>query len=287
MGAIIHRELKNYFQTPLGYIFMGLFLIVAGFFFAYGNLFSRNPNFVGFLSNIVFIYLFAVPLLTMRLISEERRQRTDQLLLTSPISIPAIVVGKFLAAFIVFLFTVVVTVLYAVVTGIYGNLALSETIGGYIGFILIGGSFIAIGVLISSVAENQVTSAFFTFFALLFVWLIELVKQILPADPVSGIIFAVLGAIAIGLYFFFSTRAVVVGILVAAVGVAAVVVIYLVNSSVFAGLIENVLNWFSLINRFENFSLGILRLDAVVYYLSFMAVFLFISIRMIEKKRWA
>ncbi len=287
MGAIIQRELKNYFQTPLGYIFMGLFLIVSGFFFSYGNLVTRNPNFVSFLSNIIFIYIFAVPLLTMRLISEERRQRTDQLLLTSPITVPAIVLGKFLAAFIVFLFTVLVTVLYATVVGIYGNLAIAETIGGYLGFILIGGSFISIGVLISSVTESQVTAAFFTFFGLLFVWLIELVKQIVPVDPVSGIIFAVVAAIGVGLYFYFSTRTLLVGIIAAAVGVAAVLVVYVVNSALYAGLIENVLNWFSLINRFENFSLGILRLDSVVYYVSFMAVFLFLAMRIIEKKRWA
>ena len=95
MIAILKRELKSYFLTPIGYLYMGFFLLVAGVFFAFGNLFTRSSYFTSFLGGILFVYLFAIPLLTMRLFSEERRQKTDQLLLTSPISVVEIVLGKY------------------------------------------------------------------------------------------------------------------------------------------------------------------------------------------------
>lgn len=286
MRAIIGRELRSYFQTPVGYIYMGLFLLVTGFFFSFGNLLNGSSYFTNFLGSILFLYLFAVPLLTMRLLSEERRQRTDQLLLTSPITVTEIVLGKFFAAFVVYLLTLVVTVLYALVVGIFGDLAVWETVGGYIGFVLLGSSFIAVGVLISAVSENQVSAAFFTFFALLVVWFLNLVKSVAPQDVVSGTVFAAALLVALALYFFFNTRSWIATGAVAVVGVAAIVVIHLVNPALFEGLIARTINWFSLIDRFDSFTLGLLKLEEIAFYISFTAVFLFVTVRIIEKRRW-
>jgi ABC-2 type transport system permease protein len=285
--AIMTRELRTYFQTPIGYIFMGLFLLVSGFFFTFGNLMSGSSYFTSFLQSILFLYLFAVPLLTMRLISEERRQRTDQLLLTSPITVTDIVLGKFFAAFIVYLLTLVVTALYAIVVGIFGDLAVWQTVGGYIGFALLGASFISVGVLVSAVSENQVSSAFFTFFALLLIWFLNLVKSVAPTDPVSSTVFA--AAIVIGLagFFFANTRSWVTAGAVTLVGAATIAVLHFVQPDVFNGLIVEVLDWFSLLERFDSFTLGVIELEEVVFYLSFTAIFLFVTVRMIEKRRWA
>ncbi|MFW5742001.1 MAG: ABC transporter permease [Spirochaetota bacterium] len=287
MTAILTRELRTYFQTPIGYIFMGLFLLVSGFFFTFGNLMSGSSYFTSFLQSILFLYLFAVPLLTMRLISEERRQRTDQLLLTSPITVTDIVLGKFFAAFIVYLLTLVVTGLYAIVVGIFGDLAVWQTVGGYIGFALLGASFISVGVLVSAVSENQVSSAFFTFFALLLIWFLNLVKSVAPTDPVSSTIFA--AAIVIGLagFFFANTRSWITAGAVTLAGAATIVVLHLVQPDVFNGLIVEVLDWFSLLERFEAFTLGVIELEELVFYLSFTSIFLFVTVRMIEKRRWA
>lgn len=287
MRAILVRELRTYFQTPIGYIFMGLFLLVAGFFFTFGNLLSGSSYFTSFLGSILFLYLFAVPLLTMRLLSEERRQRTDQLLLTSPITVSDIVLGKFFAALIVYLITLLVTVLYAVVVGAYGDLAVWETVGGYIGFVLLGASFISVGVLISAISENQVSSAFFTFFALLVIWFINLVKSVAPLDTISGTIFAAALGVGLALYVFFNTRSWIASAAVAVVAAAVIVVIHLINGALFEGLITKVLDWFSLIDRFDSFNLGLLKLREVVFYLSFTSVFLFLTIRIVEKRRWA
>jgi ABC-2 type transport system permease protein len=287
MGAVIKRELNNYFRTPLGYIIMGLFLLVTGLFFALMNLFGRNPDFGQFLQSVWIVYLFAVPLLTMRLISEERNQQTDQLLFTSPIRLVDVVGGKFIAAFVVFLLTLVVTALYAVIIAVYGELAFWETLGAYIGFILLGGCFISIGVLVSALTENQVTAAFFTFFVLLFIWLLDVVKQYVPADPGFGIAFAYVIAVGIGALIFLNTRSWLIGVAVAVLGGIAVTVGVIVDTGIYQGLITDVLNWFSLLERFNDFVLGVLKLDVVVFYLSFIGVFLYLTVRILEKRRWA
>jgi ABC-2 type transport system permease protein len=287
MIAIFKRELANYFRTPLGYIFMGLFLLITGFFFAYGNLLSGNPYFTSFISNILFIFLLAVPLLTMRLLSEDRRLRTDQLLLTTPIKVTDIVMGKYMAAMTVYIITLLFTVLYAVVIGVFGEIIVSEVFGAYVGMILLGSCFISIGILISGSTDNQVTSAFFTFFGLLFIWLIELVKQVAPQELLAGILFASFAVLALAAYLFMNSRSLLLSGLVVILGAVAIVVGFLIDPGVFPPLISNVLDWFSLLERFNDFTLGILPLDAAVFYVSFTAVFLYLTIRLIEKRRWA
>ncbi len=287
MIAIMIREFRTYFQTPVGYVFMGLFLLVAGFFFTFGNLMNNSSYYTSFLGNILFLYLFAVPLLTMRLLSEERRQRTDQLLLTSPITVVDIVLGKFFAAMLVFLVTLLVTVLYAVVVGIFGDLAVWQTVGGYIGFALLGSSFIALGILVSAVSENQVSAAFFTFFALLFIWFLNLVKTVAPTDPTASTIFAAALVLGLAGFFFANTKSWIASGAVVLLGAAAIVVLHLLHPPFFNGLIPDVLDWFSLLDRYDGFTLGLLKLQEVVFYLSFTSIFLFVTIRMVEKRRWA
>lgn len=287
MFAIITRELRTYFQTPIGYVFMGLFLVISGFFFTIGNLFSGSSNYSSFLQSILFIYLLAVPLLTMRLLSEERRQRTDQLLLTSPITVAQIVLGKFFAAFGVFLVTLVVTIAYAVVVGIFGDLAVWQTVGGYIGFTFLGAAFISVGILVSTVSENQVASAFFTFFALLLIWFLNLIKTIVPTDPIASTVFAAVLVLGLAAFFFLNTRSWIVSGIVGVIGAIAIVALHLVQPSVFDGLIPNVLDWFSLLERFQGFGLGLLKVEDIAFYVSFTAAFLFVTIRLIEKRRWS
>jgi len=286
MIAILKRELKSYFLTPIGYIYMGFFLLVAGVFFAFGNLFTRSSYFTSFLGGILFVYLFAIPLLTMRLFSEEKRQRTDQLLLTSPVSIPEIVLGKFLAAFVVYLITLAVTVMYAVVVGVYGDLALWETIGSYIGFIFLGASYISVGVLISAGTENQLTSALVSFFSLLLIWLIDPISQSLPADLVVGMIFAGFLVAAAGLYLYLNTKNLYLVLAAAIIGAIVITAFYFIDKGIYIGFIRKCLAWFSLNKRYENFSMGMLKIDSLVFYLSFTGFFLFLTVRIIEKRRW-
>ena len=286
MLAIFKREIKAYFLTPIGYLFMGLFLLLTGVFYFFDNLLSQSSQYTGFLGSILLIYLFAIPLLTMRLFSEEKRQKTDQLLLTSPVSITGIVAGKFLAALAVYCGTLLVTVAYAVVIAVYGDLETWGTVGSYIGFVFLGACYISVGIFVSAVTENQLTAALVSFFTLMFIWLIDPVSQMIPTDTKSGIISAAVLLAAVLLFLFLNTRnwIIVLGALI--LGGLAIGGVYLFKQDVFFGFIQKFLGWFSLNRRYQPFTMGLLKFDSLLYYVSFSGLFLFLTVRLIEKRRW-
>jgi ABC-2 type transport system permease protein len=288
MLAIFRRELRAYFASPIGFVFVGFFILIAGVFFAISNLLSGNPTFTGVLSSLTFIFLFLVPILTMRLISEETRQKTDQLLITSPLSITGIVLGKYLAAVGVFLITLLITVLFPVIMSFFALLGLGwwEIIGGYIGFFLMGCAFIAVGLFFSSLTDNQLVAAMETFAALLLIWILDFVAQSVPSDPVSGLVFLALLAVGLVALVFFSTRNAAAAVVTFVLAAAVVVLLFVFTRTFFTGLIAKILSWFSLLKRYGDFGLGILSLSPIVYYISFSGAFVFLTIRMIEKRRW-
>ncbi|MCL2130373.1 MAG: ABC transporter permease, partial [Treponema sp.] len=247
---------------------------------------SQRSQFTGFLGSILMICLFIVPILTMRLFSEEKKQKTDQLLLTSPVSITGIVGGKFLAALAVYCSALLITVLYAIVIAIYGDLEGWETLGSYIGFVFLGASYISVGIFISAITENQLTSALVSFFALFFIWLIDPISQMVPSDTNSGIISAIVLLAVLLLFLYLNTRnwIIVLGALI--LGGLAIGALYLWKRNVFPGFLQKFLGWFSLNRRYQPFSLGLLKLDALFYYASFSGFFLFLTVRLIEKRRW-
>ena len=293
MISIFKREIKAYFVTPIGCLYMGLFLLITGIYFTFSNLFSQSSYYSNFLGSILFIYLFAIPLLTMRLFSEEKRQRTDQLLLTSPISIPEIVCGKFLAALALYAMSLVVTVLYAVIIAIYGDLMIWETLGSYIGFLFLGACYISVGVFVSASTENQLTAALVTFFTLFVIWLIDPISQMVPSDALAGVISAGVLAFIVVLFLFLNTRNWFIVLVTAVVSAAVILFLYFfvqgyyyVFRNIYSGFLQNFLGWFSLNRRYQNFSMGLLKFDALIYYVSFSGLFLFLTIRLIEKRRW-
>ena len=293
MIAIFKRELKAYFVTPMGCLYMGLFLLITGIFFTFNNLFSRSSHYTGFLGSILFIYLFAIPLLTMRLFSEEKRQKTDQLLLTSPISITQIVCGKFLAALAVYAMTLIITILYAVLIDVYGDLLIWETVGSYIGFLFLGACYIALGVFVSASTENQITAALVTFFSLFVIWLIDPIAQMVPTEASAGAISAGALAFIVVLFLFINTRNWFITLVTAVISAAVILFLYFyvqgwyyIYRNIFNGFLQNFFGWFSLNRRYQHFSMGLLKFDALLYYVSFISLFLFLTVRIIEKRRW-
>jgi len=288
MLAVFRRELRAYFASPIGFVFVGFFILIAGVFFAISNLLSGNPTFTGVLSSLTFIFLFLVPILTMRLISEETRQKTDQLLITSPLSITGIVVGKYLAAVGVFVITLLITVLFPVIMSFFALLGLGwwEILGGYIGFLLMGCAFISVGLFFSSLTDNQLIAAMETFAALLLIWILDFVAQSVPSDPVSGLVFLALLGVGLVALVFFSTRNTAAAFVSFVLAAAVVVLLFVFSRSFFTGLIAKILSWFSLVKRYSDFGMGILSLSPIVYYISFSGAFVFLTIRMIEKRRW-
>ncbi len=234
MLAIFKRELKSYFYSPIGYIFVGFFLLLSGYFFATGNLMSLIADMKMVFGNLSIVFLFLVPILTMRLISEEKKSKTDQLLLTSPVSLTGVVIGKYLAAVAVFLISLLITGVYPIILYIFSSPSLGEILAGYLGFFLMGSAFIAIGLFISSMTENQVISAVASFGVLLLLWLIDMIVPFIQ-NP----------------------------------------------------FIARAIEWLSILRRFQDFTLGILSLSPIVYYVSFSVAFVFLTVRVLEKRRWS
>ncbi|MGI6777968.1 MAG: ABC transporter permease [Acetivibrionales bacterium] len=232
MGAIFLKEFRSYFNSPIAYIVIGLFILLTSIFFT-PFLFYRMGDFTYNLPTMGFILIFVIPVLTMRLIAEDRKNGTEVLLVTSPVSITGIVMGKYLASLCVFLIMTCITFIYPVILLLFGAKFTVQLVGGYIGFVLLGASFIAVGEFASSLTENQVVAVIIGFASLLVMWI---------ADALAGVV---------------------------------------------GGFGAKVLNWFSLMSRYEEFNQGILALSPVVYYLSFIAVFLFLTTRVIEKRRWS
>ena len=286
MLAIFNKEFKGYFKSPIGYVFMAYFLVMFGFFFLMLNLLPGNPDYSQVLSNITLIILFGVPLITMRLLTEETKLKTDQLILTSPIKVSGFVVGKFLAAVAVFSLTTLITVLQPLALRTFGSLPVAKIAGGYIGVLLLGTTFIAIGLFLSSLTENQIVAAIATFAVFLFLLCIDCIVQALPKDRNSSVVFACILAILIAGIIYIAIKDVYISGIVGVLGVIGVLAVYFIKREAYDGFIARIFNWFSLMNRYYDFSMGIFDLGSVIYYLSFSTIFVFLTIQMVEKRRW-
>ncbi len=235
MSAIYKREMRVYFTSPIGYIFIAIFYAVNGALFSYFTLQNgENSNVASYFVTLLYVFIIVIPLLTMKLFSEEKKLRTEQLLLSAPVSLSSMVCAKFFAAYTMFAGTFLVSSL----TGFlalyqYGKPNTAVLVGNVLGILLIGGAFIAIGVFLSSLTENQLVSAISTI--------------------------AVIAALLFLSYF---------------------------NQYIGSSAVRTVLNWFSIFSRFADFSYGILNINSLLYYASVMFVFLFLTVRVYERKRW-
>jgi len=288
MTTIYVKEIRAYFTQMVGYAFLAFMTLLVGMFFVFANVFARSARFGDVLATASILFFILVPILTMRLFSEEARHKTDQLLYTSPLSIGQIVLGKFLAAFTLFLVGVGITGLFPLVAwrfapnGLPGN----QLAGSYIGFILIGISCIAVGMFISVLTENQIIAAVATFAAIYAMFIMDSIAATMPISAASSLVFVAGVIVAVAAIWFYSTRHWINSAVLAVLGVGVAVGLYLHNPLVYDALIVRVLVWFSLYTRFHVISFGVLSLSDVVYYLSFAALFVYLTVNVIEKRRW-
>jgi ABC-type Na+ efflux pump, permease component len=194
MYPVFKREIRSYFLTPLGYVFISIFLLVGGVFFMIFNLFSMSSDLGTMFGNLNYLFMFIVPLLTMRLFGEERRTKTDQMLLTSPVSLGAIVVGKYFAACAVLLVSLLLASGYVIIIVLFSTPYYGLIASNYLGLLFIGGSYIAIGVLMSALSENQLSAAVLTFGVNLLMQLLEFIwpQLSVPQLPWLPKVFSVL-----------------------------------------------------------------------------------------------
>jgi ABC-2 type transport system permease protein len=246
MFAIYKKELRSYFLNAIGYVYVGVFLAVSALLCCFTTLSAKTYDTTDYFTYIIFSFIVLIPLLTMKLFSEEKKLRTEQLLLTAPVSLWGMVLGKFLAAFTLFLGTVLVSCINFFPLYVYANAeglgdAYASAVGPVgvsiicctVGIVLIGAAFIAIGLFISTLTENQLAAAVITVTVIVVMLLLNVV-----------------------------------------------------NSFIDVYAVRFVIDWVCIISRFSNFTAGILDFSAIVYYLSLTAVFLLLANRVYEKRRW-
>lgn len=234
MRTVYKREVAAYFRTPTGYVFIGIFLALSGLLFYLGNLRVLSGDLLTFLAQLRLLCMLLCPLLTMRLISEERQKKSDQLVMTAPISLGAIVMGKYLAAASVMLLTILLLNGITLLIGVYGTLFLGEWFVGYFGFVLQSLAFVALDLFMSSFAKNQIIGAILGFAANFFLWLVDLLA----------------GQVSIA-------------------------------------WIRDSLNFISLYQRYEAFQLGQFSFASTLFFLTFIAVCLVGTVRVLDARRFS
>lgn len=287
MLAIYKKELRQYFNSMIGSVFLAFFLVIIGIYTWAYNLSSGLGNFEVTLGGISFMYVLLVPILTMRIVAEENRQKTDQLLYTAPVSLTKIIVGKYFAVLTLFSCAFIPICIYPLIIHMYGtDVRLAPAYSSIIGFYLLGAATIAIGLFISSLTESQVIASVVSFITLLLTFLLSNITGMLPTEAISQCVMIAVLWLVICLVFYHMMNNVTVLVMMAVIGEVAIWIIYAVKSSLYESLLTNILNTLALSTRFDDFSLGILNYDAIVYYVSIAFLFVFLTIQMIKKKRF-
>ena len=234
MLAIFKRELRSYFVGVLGYVFLVIYLTVAGILFSYTTMFSMSSDVTNYFTLMLIFSAIALPLLTMKSFSEERKTKTEQLVLTAPVSLPAMVFGKFLASYTVFGAATVLTSLYFLFLVPYAQLKFAVLFGNLIALLLVGMVFITIGLFVSALTENQLSAAIGTIAIILGFLGIGLINALIPTSYAIRYLFDAL----------------------------------------------------SIFTRFQSFVNGYFELASIIYYLSVSGVFLWLTIRVYDRRRF-
>ena len=286
MIAILKHELRIYFHSLTAYVFGAFLLVFVGIGAMLYNLQAAVSNFEFVLSFSSLVFVVIVPILTMRVIAEERKQKTDQLLYSLPVSTTKVILGKFLALLVVYLLPLCVIAVYPVIFSQYGEVYLLTSYGSLIAFFIMGAALIAIGVFVSSLTENQGFAAGIGIAAILFnyfsVQLAEYVSSTAFGTVVVIFIFAALLAWVIHRLTKNETLSYGVGLGIMAVTVAT----FYIDSTVFEGLLPDIMRTLSLFDRFETIVNGVFDMTAIIYFLSVIVFFLFLSVQSLEKRRY-
>ncbi|MCD7890453.1 MAG: ABC transporter [Ruminococcus sp.] len=190
MGAIYRREMGAFFTSGLAYVFLSVFFLFSGYFFYAGTLQSGTTDTSAMFNALFLVVLFLIPILTMRLLSEEKKQETDQGLLTAPIGLWSIVLGKYFAALTLFIIAESISFVYALILSAYGTVVWATLIANYFAMLILGAAFIAVGLFVSSLTENQMASAVASFLALMLLYMLDEIEQSISIEFIQKILSA-------------------------------------------------------------------------------------------------
>jgi len=287
MTAIFKKEFKSYFTNMIGYIFISVILVFVGIYAVYVNFVNGSAAFENALSSVNIIFIILIPLLTMSVFSVEKKQKTDQLLYALPLRMSQVVLGKYLALCTVLLIPCLVMAAYPLLLSLWGTVNLPTAYGALIAFFLLGAALLSVGMFVSAMTENQVASAVITLICMLILYLTgDLAAYLSPMSRASLIALCIAVAVLCALLYLLC-RNLITSLVLCVLGVIAVYWYYVAEPLVFYGLFANILRSLSLFDRFYTFINGVFDLRHAVYFLSFAAVFLLLTVQALEKRRWA
>ena len=286
MIAIFKHELRLYFHSLTAYVFGAFLLLIVGIGAMLYNLQAAVSNFEYVLSFSSMIFAVIVPILTMRVIAEERKQKTDQLLYSLPISTTKIIVGKYLALLVLYLIPLAIISTYPLIFSQYGEVYLLTSYGSLIAYFVMGAALIAIGVFISSLRENQGFAAGIGIAAILFNYFSVSLAEYVSATAIGSAIVLFVLAAGLGWLIYHLTKNSNLGYGVGLTLMAAVVALFWIDESKLEGLVPEIMKTLSLFDRFETFVNGVFDMTAIVYFVSIIIFFLFLSVQSLEKRRY-
>lgn len=287
MRAIFRHELSSHLTSPTSYVFGAFLLLFAGIYTMAYNIESAIANFEFAIGSMTFVFLVTIPILTMRVLSEERKQKTDQLLYSLPLTMTKVVAGKYAALLVMLALPMAIISLYPLVLSAFGNVYLPAAFGAIIGFFLLGATLLSIGMYISSVTENQAVAAGLCFIVMLInFYITDLATYVAGSAFASFAALAIL-ALIVGIALYLMTKNSFAALAVTAILEGILLVFYMIDGASFAGLFPSIMKQLSLFQRFYVFVDGVFDLTGVVYFLSVTGLFLFLSVQSLEKRRWS
>ena len=286
MSAIFKHELHNYFHSLTAYVFGAFLLAFVGIGSMYYNIQAAISNFEYVLSFGSLVFVVIVPILTMRVIAEEKKQKTDQLLYSLPITTVQVILGKYLALLVLYLIPLAIISIYPLIFAQFGEVYLPTAYGSIFAFFVLGAALIAVGTFLSSLTDNQGLAAGVGIAVILLNYYSVSLSEYASATALGSVIALLVIYILLGLLIRYVTRNGSLAYWIAFALSAVTVALFVINSQAFEGLLPNIMNQLSLFERFTTFVNGIFDVSAIVYYLTVIAFFLFLSVQSLEKRRY-
>lgn len=286
MTAIFKREFKSCFTGMIGWVIAAVSLFFLGLYFTNRNLLYASSDFASVLYTMTMILLFLLPAISMRSFAEERKNKTDQLLLTSPVSIPAIVAGKFLAELAVFALPLAAAVVMPLLLQGFGTVSLVAAYSALLGYLLLGGACLAVGTWISALTENQILAYLATFGALLVAYLMNGIQTMFTTGNLLAFIVFMIVLLVASVLVGVICKRLAAGAVVFCAGAVVLFVLFQLRPAWLLTAFNAVLSALALFEPFKDIVGGMFSIPAIVYYLSVMGLFLFLTGQALARRRW-
>ena len=286
MRAVFRHELSSYFTGVTGYAFSACLLLFTGIYTMVYNLQSASVHYEYVLGSMSFVFLIIVPILTMRVLAEEKKQKTDQLLYSLPITTTQVILGKYLALLVLYLIPLAIISLYPLVFAQFGDVYLLTSYGSILAFFIMGAALIALGTFISSLTDNQGLAAGIGIAVILLNYYSVSLSEYVSSTAMGSAVALIVLILALGLVIRYVTGNGNLAYWVSFVLVFAIVAVYLLDNTVLEGLLPQIMKTLSLFERFTGFVNGVFDMTAIVYYGSVIVFFLFLSVQSLEKRRY-